>query len=1104
MKKFIKIFSVVLTLALISGALVIASAAAVEGETTQLNVDFNFTNFTEGLLVDGAASANVTNLDGLTASTFRGRFGSAYGVIGSDDNQYVKFEATSKAVSTTTGYHTGGTYVYYALPGNSTRPTATNPISANDISTVKFYSAEFDIMSPTGSFMAGNVDLSARAVLLSGTSPSVTFWTTNATSYPVYFKNDATTGAPYLESFGVKKYINPYEFTRVQIIVENTTEEGDDNIGLTTYVYVNGELFASKVASNVPTNYYTDLDPHATFVEYKFNFDYKYSSTEDASKTTAFDNIVWRTVAAGSAATAEDLVKSTDDIPAGITVATLNDVPYEDLSKAIADAEEGDTITLTNNVTHPVLVDKTVSIVAGEYTANLVAPDDTYYFDIVDGVYTLTAKTPQFEYVKGGVTTTVYAQDGVALNTVFANADADTTIKLLSDCIYDGSTIALGRNLTLDLNGYTLDSTLDAKKRNSGLFSVGVKDRVFTITSSREGGKIFSASTKNDKDVSSTTSGDPVVSVSSGGVLYIYGADAQGNTTVSMYAATIVQAWSSAATVYIDGGEYYRTRSDNTGFIQLQGDFDLTMKNALVHGFSSGALLYLEGRGRTAGLTSNAVIDNSTIIAYSDATNISPNTFAEVNVLFTNCYLRGSLKPTTVRSGLTAGGVWTLGVGNYISGDLSDNVVLADGTYLINEDTSKAIVEYYNTYSSTNDVFNASSFTINTYNLTMTFDKRTVDESAAPVTVIFKDTDGTVIGTLTALRGQTVETPYDQFVENGAIYVMVEGWVNGVPNEWDASLTIPESLVGNEYVLTAVEDGALLPYEATTEILFNISTQVHNKINFYVPTETPEGVIIRSAYIGTTKRFEADENGNTTYNWSSNGLTSTINGQKYGVMATWPGVHTAATSSWTAEVTITYQGQTLTKTAKTDMASYCNTVLNSNAYGEQAKTVVVNIANYLVACTDLRSATYTTVTNNLKTIVTNNTSRIVTPSAEELVLPDTTAMSVYVKNIQLGINATAPYFLVNLTDAGKTAYEVNLGGIKRATDATTVQTGNWNVSALRSVNLKVTVTEGGEVVSLTYTLANYCKALEGQTGEDVALALYGYAFAQKAYEDAKK
>lgn len=889
--------------------------------------------------------------------------------------------------------------------------------SAQDISNYKYMMFEVDVMAPTGKFFsAANIDLQADYAN-SNASVSGT-WSTDATNEIVCFKNGSD-GSTYLQCNGdtsLVYYVNPYKFTRIQVIVENVTEDAATSYQIKTHVYVDGNYWFTKEATNekAQSSYYNST-PNAVFNEARINFESNETSA-DSWQSMAIDNLAWKTVPAGS---------STD----------ISDLVYEDTAE----------------------------------------------------------KVLGFEYVSDGKTVTAYNDTSIA--NVMAQADAGTTVKLLSDCQHNGPRIVVSKNnMTLDLNGYTIDATIDRARRDAGLFDIS-KSNTFTLTSSRVGGKIFSAALDG--------TADPVLVPRDSTTINVIGRDADGNNTLSVYGGAFIRDYNCSPTVHVDGGEYYKLSNSDYGIIQLQKNFTCTVKNAFFYHNASDSVdgvFTFNGRFCVGGTTvSNATIDNCVII--SNINTVS-HVYNNANVVITNSYISGDMNPATFSNtsqGTQTAGVVTLGEGCAVNGSLASNVVLSDGLIYADVKNLLSAEAKHNVFTEVDGKIVDESFEINTYNLDLEFDRFVASEDKV-IPVVWKDANDNTIATTNGVIGYKITyTPYDQFVENEAFTEYIKDWVDAVPDEWNETMTIPADYEGDNYVLTYKEGGKSVPYKATFLVLFNIAAETDTKANIFIP-HAPEGIEFTSVYIGDKLVFGTDEEGNVV-DWED----VYLNDEPYHLMSERIGVISGATDKITATINYTCGGKNLTTTRTTDMATYCNNILSTAGYSESARDLVVNIANYLVSCVDLTGAQYTDVTTALAEVVAANSERIITPSDSVLVLPDTQDISKYLYSVHIAINDYGPSFVFTLTDEGKAAgvelsTAVGNASDESYTDVGYIKTGN---DRLTNVNrTTITVTPVGESpVSLTYNLANYCKALEGTEGEAVSRALYGFVRSQMIYKN---
>ncbi len=393
MKRTAKILALVLSLVLIFGVVaMVASATPTDATGTKTA---NFDSAVADTVVGTASDSTNPSVDGVTFQQ-GGRTGKVVVKKNSvDGNQYVLITQEDQVNNSTSG-----PYAYITTGGNASVDASTKTLTkgTNDITMHKYLSFSVDVMAPLGKITEGNIDFGGRCFYEGATSRN--FWYTDATQYVVRFGNDA--GGAYLYSGAdstVKKYINPYEFTNIQVVVENTSTEveGEVTLGVTSYVYVNGEFWFSKAATTFTTNgstpvtYYNN-EPHAAFVEVRVN----YKAGNDNTVSLALDNVQWFTVPVNSETTLDDvLTYDAENRPFGVALAEVDGVKYDNIEKAVEAAPQGGTITLLANVDTPVTVGKIVTINAGEYTADFRAADGFAVDNSVAGVYKIVSSAGQ-------------------------------------------------------------------------------------------------------------------------------------------------------------------------------------------------------------------------------------------------------------------------------------------------------------------------------------------------------------------------------------------------------------------------------------------------------------------------------------------------------------------------------------------------------------------------------------------------------------------------------------------------------------------------------------------------------------------------------------
>lgn len=1158
MKRQSKILSLVLTLALLACAFAVYAFAATDGMTVQSSISFS--TLLDSWGGDATSSANPT----VAADTGKnGTFqqGNRYGAVGVgtsyDGNKYAVITQNTR------GANGNGPYFWVGTWGEGTLKEGVLTKSAYDISKYSAMIYEMDVMSPTAKFIDGaNIQFSLRHFDEKGTmliTPST------VSNVFVTFGNDEN--GSFIKLFGSDvKYVNPYEFTRITSIYEpEITAEG---IMEKMTVYINGELAAEKSAL-LSTTYYNDefhlnvkeirvgytqaQDPTQTLaidnVAYKtvaagtalthaeilasnenpipFGVvlaevdGVKYSdlakafeAVEEEGEITLYHDVLTpvvvdkvMTINVGEyeaeivAAENFGLDKSTPGVIK--VVDTRGQEAYVEWDGCYCEDEDHlDPDTgIPDPAYHPLYkLDESLGLytVLSEYydpyfvgtlgggsviyklvgwtdiDGNPIAADRMVEIgDVNNGIYLIPvyeeAESIAFSYVKGGALR--YVESGtMTLSEVMADADEGTTVTLFENVRLTAS-ISVSKSLTLDMNGKTVDSCTTGTKFDTFRVSAG---KTFNVMSSVAGAKFFSSAPSHG--------GCFITSNGENTTININGSDSDGNTTLSVYCATVVQAWQTACTLNIDGGEYYRTRLDNGGFVQLNKDHTVRIENALLWQLD-GALIALNGRYATKGTPTTVEIDNCVLIGG----NIADYSFKDMTMTFTNCYIGGRLVPTSVYAGQTAGSV-TVGDGCYISGNVGINVVYAQGCNGYNIPSEETYTFKYNTYSITADAIDASSYVISEHVETVAYTLMVTSKTIDSIPVVWKDADGNEIGRSSALPGTSFSVPSTL----KPITTVLEGWLGVVPTEWNEPLLIPVDFDGEEYVVTAKEGGAT-EIVATVQFLFNISTQNHNKINFYVPAE-PDGVEITSYKIGTGERW-----GN------SNTIKTTINGQSYWLACIWPGANGASTTSWTATLTFTYEGETYTVTSPAvTMAKYCNYILDTEDYSEEGKVVAVNVANYLYWAGKAAGGNPTA----LKSIVDNNTARIISIPLSEYTVPDVTEISPYVTTLEIYLAGGSPQFKLNLTELGRKAkISLSTGMANTSTYATDgyVMTSNTYIRTLNKTKITLTPEGSTAPITVTFTIANYATWLKSQ-GADATVdallnALYGYVKAEAAYRN---
>lgn len=996
-RKLRNILLVLLVMVIALSAIAVYSGAAASDITTY--VSENFANSTLGTIKTASNASSYHTLGNARFVMTKTKYGKVE-VCGTPEDKY--------ALITHEDWHANSApYVYMDAGKQATVSSDKTSFtkSGQDLSNYKYLIYEVDIMSPTGKFPdLAYIGLEADYVNTSGAKDAT--WSSETASI-VQIRNGSD-GSTYIQQSSkstVKKYLNPYKFTRIQIIVENVTADDTIRYDVKLHVYIDGEFFFSKEVADEKTTYLNGI-PNAVFNHPRF---YTGSAVkkEDLSLSIAMDNLAWKTVPRNSSTTIDDVV------------------------------------------------------------------------------YKPTEVAQTIEYVSGGNT----VRANMSLANAFALADSGTTIKLLSDCEQKGDKIVVSKDITLDLNGYTLNGLINRARRDAGLIDISA-GKTFNLISSRPGAKIFSGA------ISGTA--DPVLVPREGTTINVIGCDEDGNTTISFYGATFIRDYNVNPKVNITGGEYYRTRNSDVGIIQLEKNFSLTVKDAFFYHNgteASDGVFTFRGRFNIGGTTkSTATIDNCVIITN---TNVVSHTNVNATTVFTNCFISGDINPA-VYDGQTAG-VVTLGEGCAVDGTFA-SVVLADGLVEENVTNILKVTTKCNTFKETNGKLDASSLDIAENNIETTYN-RFITEPGKKISIVWRDNKGVEMARTEGIRGEKITyTPYQAFVDNGRLVEYIEGWVSAVPDEWCEPLEIPADFEGEEYILTFKENGKSIPYEGIFPVLFNIAAEVDTKVNIYIPKPV-SGIEYTTVYLDDKVVYGYDENGNFV-NWENE---VTLKGVTYYVITERIGVVRGAKDEVGVKVNYTCAGNNLSSSFSTDMARYCNTVLEGAGYSKASKDLVVNIANYLVSCLDLIGGEYTDVTDELAKIVDENSERIIAPSEESLVLPEVGGIGKYVYSVHVTINDEGPSFVFTLTEDGKKSGVELSTSVGNSVDEPYsevgyIRTGNDKLTNVNRTTITVIPTDDAPQ-SMVYSMANYCKALEGTEGEEVSLALYGFIRSQMVYKN---
>lgn len=419
MKKSIKILALVLSLALICGAIVIGvvakTADSYKGTTgVYVITGADLQGATVGKTVkadDGTSNATT----GLCGSKSKGNYleinliNRSYGtatIVQSpyDSNKYVYFTATPDGPTNNAGYFSTG---YKAHDDEKTN---------NNSDTYTYQVFDTDVCFPDGKSIYYQHTVQLRGYDSAGAklTPGIVLWRVKS-------ENQETDNVTlYDTNSNAIANLVPSVWTRITSVVEVIKTEGADTV-INLYTFINEQL-VSKVAWSSTDGAKLRLSTSQWwFSEYRGIFIENHSSSTYLQYASiAVDNVSWFAInpttydatklaqlkgvlATGVGASLsdwDDSLYDENDVKFGVPVATIGEgesIQYFDsIEKAVAAANAGDTINLVDNSVEPSIVNKTVTIMKNGFTANIVnddvkysETDDAYVFDAPSAILTV-------------------------------------------------------------------------------------------------------------------------------------------------------------------------------------------------------------------------------------------------------------------------------------------------------------------------------------------------------------------------------------------------------------------------------------------------------------------------------------------------------------------------------------------------------------------------------------------------------------------------------------------------------------------------------------------------------------------------------------------
>ena len=386
MKKSFKILTLVLSLALLCGALVVAVLADEPAELTGVDVCFS-TDFTGvASLGSQTGNKNMIKVDGKEAFNVDNKgAGSANIVVDAQGNSYFSFDYEGSEDKA----GTAGNYTFTApkLGTAWTTPSSMDTFKGYYYTDNKYYVVDFDVYFPEGvpngssAFYFYNYIPTYGPVTTDGVTTDK--WG-NATegdktkAFHWVFKN-GDNGAVVVETKNGKTYnLLDGAWTHFTAFVTYEIAE-DGTFYIISYTAINGQIVdiykhAMPVKANTP-------DPNAWWPK---TARFEFNSKDTAGREMDIDNftirkltkeyngnldeVVAEGIGAKTSTWESDLYKNGENTPFTTAAASVNGKEYDHLQRAIDAAKDGDTITLLANVKSSVNVGKPVTIACGEYT----------------------------------------------------------------------------------------------------------------------------------------------------------------------------------------------------------------------------------------------------------------------------------------------------------------------------------------------------------------------------------------------------------------------------------------------------------------------------------------------------------------------------------------------------------------------------------------------------------------------------------------------------------------------------------------------------------------------------------------------------------------
>lgn len=416
MKKSIKILGLVLSLALICGALVVAAFAA-DGEITGITeIDsLDFQDKSEEVYAQANSAASETKLGKAFLTCYKGRYGQPSVVTSEyDSNNYLVWTLNTD-YSVNNGNPTnqwGGAGYFYAYLAPT--PTLSGGIPVVDsVKNYSYYVVDVDFRSPNGIVPHKmNVQFLHRYLKADGSGHTLD----SALDADVSLQmKDGKVSIFDNNDLSTQTVVDNTQWTHLTFILETNLND-DGSYSTVHHVYLNGKhawtlTGETKVDASA---YYNGTFDSLSCNELRVNFpgtldqaglcDKNDAGQQTEWETVAFDNVVLRKISVDSNTNLGEVIATKSDItnwdsnvydasamPFGVPAAKNVDTEkvYDSLQKAIDDASEGDTIELLADAASKVYVENTLQIdskgfkcdVEGVKPFTYTEENGVYYFE---------------------------------------------------------------------------------------------------------------------------------------------------------------------------------------------------------------------------------------------------------------------------------------------------------------------------------------------------------------------------------------------------------------------------------------------------------------------------------------------------------------------------------------------------------------------------------------------------------------------------------------------------------------------------------------------------------------------------------------------------